>query len=471
MSEEATLDEFVDRDEKESNQSKPVTDELEQEQFGPFTLSTPGEWTAKRLGDIKQLITRGKQPTYDDDGVPVINQECIYWNGWHFENLRYLDAEVAEDWKDKYFPQKGDIILNSTGQGTLGRAQVYPDNERRAIDSHVTLLRTTDELSPYFHRYFLESYLGQALLYSMCVNGSTGQIELSKTRLDLQPIPLPPLEEQRKIASVLYNVDQAIQKTEETIGQLDRTRKGIEQDLLSRGISSTGSLREEDEIEYKSSWVGKIPLDWEVRQYEELITKSSVGIVVKPSQYYDNSGSIPILRSKDIGRDGIVDGNFKYMTEESNKENPSSQVHTEDVITVRSGDPGLSCVVSHQYNGVNSADLLISTPGPELNSHFAAMWINSFAGRKQIDRFQAGLAQKHFNLGALRKLRIAVPSLEEQTRIVDTVASVTDDIAQENSYLNQLKRLKQGLMQDLLSGKIRTHDKDIEILDEVAQHG
>ncbi|MDB9253792.1 restriction endonuclease subunit S [Halorubrum ezzemoulense] len=235
MSEDATLDAFVDADEDDATEPVTDADTLDQEQFGPFTLSTPGEWSAKRLGDIKRLITRGKQPTYDDDGIPVINQECIYWDGWHFENLRYLDEDVGEDWKDKYFPQSGDVILNSTGQGTLGRAQVYPDNKRRAIDSHVTLLRTDDELNPYFHRYFLESHLGQALLYSMCVNGSTGQIELSKTRLDLQPVPLPPLPEQHKIATVLYTVDRAIEKTEEIIEQTEKIGRGLRQSLFTEG--------------------------------------------------------------------------------------------------------------------------------------------------------------------------------------------------------------------------------------------
>ncbi|MFB6213426.1 MAG: restriction endonuclease subunit S, partial [Candidatus Nanohaloarchaea archaeon] len=187
--------------------------------FGPLLMEIPESWRDERLKDVTELITRGKQPTYADDGIPVINQECIYWSGWHWENLRYLDKEVGDNWKDKRFPNKGDVIINSTGQGTLGRALVYPDNKERAIDSHVTLVRTDEEVQPNFFRYFLESKLGNGLLYSMCVNGSTGQIELSKSKLNLLSLPVPPLDEQRRIASVLYNVDQAIQKTEEIIEQ------------------------------------------------------------------------------------------------------------------------------------------------------------------------------------------------------------------------------------------------------------
>lgn len=80
----------------------------------------------------------------------------------------------------------------------------------------------------------------------MCVNGSTGQIELSKTRLDLLPVPLPPLEEQRKIATVLYTVDQAIQKTEEIGKQVRRVKQGLAQELIHTGI---------EDCETKNEWI------------------------------------------------------------------------------------------------------------------------------------------------------------------------------------------------------------------------
>lgn len=324
-----------------------------------------------------------------------------------------------------------------------------------------------DEIEPTYLQYFLEANFER-------LNAATKGSAVPHTDKDLLrglEVPSYPHNEQCKIASILYNVDQAIQKTREITDKLETVRRGTEQDVLSQGVREDGTLRSNDEVEYRSSWVGKIPKDWEVKQYRELITESSVGIVVKPSQYYDDSGSVPILRSKDISRDGIVAGDFEYMTEKSNSENQNSQLQKGDVITVRSGDPGLSCVVPAEFEGANCADLLISSPGSGLDPYYAAMWINSFAGRKQIDRFQAGLAQKHFNLGALRKLRVGVPTLEEQERIVEKVSSISDTLGEEREYKARLQRLKQGLIQDLLSGETRTHNKDIEIVDDVLQYG
>lgn len=277
----------------------------EARRFGPFTLNVPEEWRAERQGKVKQLFTRGKQPTYAEDGVPVINQECIYWNDWHFENLRFLDREEAKDWPEKYFPKKGDIILNSTGQGTLGRAQVYPDEERRAVDSHVTILRTADDLNPHFHRYFLESHLGQALLYSMCVNGSTGQIELSKTRLDLMPVPIPPLPEQRKIASVLHAVDRAIQKTEAIIEQAQRVKRGLMQDLWSYGIEGIQDGPEETQRALQETTVGQFPKNWEIVKLDSVAERVTDGSHQAVETLPEGEDGIPFLYVSCI-RDGKI---------------------------------------------------------------------------------------------------------------------------------------------------------------------
>ncbi len=208
--------------------------------FGPMKFRVPQEWDRVRLEEVTTLVTRGKQPTYAESGIPVINQKCIYWDGWYFENARYLDGQVAEEWKDKYFPEDGDVVINSTGRGTLGRAQVYRSSKPRAVDSHVTIVRPDQKkLVPGYLRYFLESHRGQGLLYSMCVTGSTGQIELSKSKLKLLSIPLPPVEEQHRIVGMIEQFDQIIRQNQGYEKQLQDLKKGLMQDLLTGEIRTT----------------------------------------------------------------------------------------------------------------------------------------------------------------------------------------------------------------------------------------
>lgn len=464
MSKDATLDEFVGEKNKGSVGQEEDTEELEQEQFGPFTLSTPGEWTAKRLGDIKRLITRGKQPTYDDEGVPVINQECIYWDGWYFENLRYLDSKVAEEWKDKYFPQVGDVILNSTGQGTLGRAQVYPDNERRAIDSHVTLLRTNDELNPYFHRYFLESYLGQALLYSMCVNGSTGQIELSKTRLDLLPTPLPPLSEQRKIATVLYTIDQAIEKTEEIIEQTNRVRRGF---IRERVVAANSDGKRKEGI------VGtrrvSIPDHWStvrLGDVAEIVSGKSF-----PREYQEgHAGPRAVIKVEDMN----LPGNDKYIEDVTNRvtdevlDKLNKNVFPADtVIHPRVGEALLlnktrmtteeaafdDNIMGWVPNGINSEYLYYASTLVDFNAVAQTGTVPSI------------------NKEMAANFRFPLPPEDEQEEIAEDLSRIDGQVSVYEEEKAQLQRLKRGLIQDLLSGIVRTADTNIEVPNEIIQYG
>jgi len=426
------------------------------------------DWSTEKLDSLLTELQTGNRPTggaHDEGKYISIGGTQIDSDGYiDLHDLVYIPEEYFEKVSDTQL-QRHDILMVKDGANTGDVAIAWEAQPDIVTNEHVMTLRLRDDLNQPYTYYYLLSHEGWKQLKGT-ITGSA-QEGINKSFAGKVDITYPPIEQQRKIASVLYNVDEAIQKTEEIIKQLQTVRQGTEQDVLSRGVLEDSTLRADDEIEYRSSWVGEIPQDWEVKQYRELISASSVGIVVKPSQYYDDSGTVPILRSKDISADGIVEGDFEYMTEESNAENENSQLREGDVITVRSGDPGLSCVVSSEFDGANSADLLISTPGPDLDSHYAALWINSFAGRKQIDRFQAGLAQKHFNLGALRKLRVGVPSLDEQKRIIEKVSSISESLERERKCKKQLQRIKQGLMQNLLSGEIRTADRDINIYPEV----
>jgi type I restriction enzyme S subunit len=406
-----------------------------------------------------------------DEEVDYIEMDALKTD---LSDPKYVGRRDPSDYSGQMFAEGDTLFAQITPCTENGKAALVPELESSVgIGSTEFIVLSPDEtkILPRYLYYLSKSHPVHNYAVSR-MRGSTGRqrVPVDVFRQELQA-PLPPLSEQRKIASVLYAVDQAIQKTEAIIEQAQRVRKGLEQKLLTRGILENGGHRRDSELEYKSSWVGKVPTEWRICEYGDLLEESSVGIVVKPSQYYDSAGTVPILRSKDISRDGIVDGEFEYMTKSSNEKNSNSELNEGDVITVRSGDPGLSCVVPSEYDGSNCADLLISTPGPELSPEYAAMWINSYAGRRQIDRFQAGLAQKHFNLGALRKLRIAVPPIEEQERIIQVEKQITDFIGVGRKNRDRLKRLKRGLMQDLLTGDVRTADKAIEVLDEVAAHG
>jgi type I restriction enzyme S subunit len=211
-------------------------DTYEERYLGPKKIEVPEEWTKARLEDVSEVITRGKQPTYvEEGGVPVLNQSCIYWDGFHPEELKRLDEGVAADWKDKYWVKKGDVLINSTGKGTLGRALEWTkESDTHALDSHITRVHPDESvLDPTYLRFYLESNHGQKMLYAFCVAGSTGQIELSKADLQTMPVLLPSVEEQRAISEAFHRVNNKLQDEQQTKAELQELKRGLMQDLLT----------------------------------------------------------------------------------------------------------------------------------------------------------------------------------------------------------------------------------------------
>jgi type I restriction enzyme S subunit len=389
----------------------------------------------------------------------------MYLLGWlHFDNLRYLDADVAEDWKPKYFPQKNDVILNSTGQGTLGRAQVYPDDKRRAIDSHVTLLRTDDELLPQFHRYFLESHLGQALLYSMCVNGSTGQIELSKTRLDLLPTPIPPPDEQHKIATILYTIDEAIQKTDELIEQTERTKRGLAQDLFSYSINDQQTA---------DTWLGEIPETWDIVKFKELVESNRNGLYKSKEAYGEG---YPIAKMGNALEERVLDMSTSDRLELTESEQEKYGLKQGDLIFARRAQEvsaaGDCCYVPELDElTVFESSLIRVRLTDQADPRFYTQYFEGPIGSKAIERIVTETSISGIATSDLLELKTALPPLEEQREIASILWDFDKQVEALQDELDQYKQFKQGLMQDLLSGEVRTTDADIDIHDEIRQHG
>lgn len=190
-----------------------ATDELVKSQFIDMfgtPLSNEKGWPLKRIGDLFSLISRGKQPSYvDHSSVRAVNQACIYWDRFNFENVKYHDSQSGK----KTLPVKKDcILINSTGTGTLGRCNVFPeltDGYVYVVDSHVTVLAESHDVNAYFFKCFLQREDVQKKIYAECVNGSTNQIELSKEKLSDVLLVVPPMERQEQFAAFVRQSDKS----------------------------------------------------------------------------------------------------------------------------------------------------------------------------------------------------------------------------------------------------------------------
>jgi type I restriction enzyme S subunit len=264
------------------------------------------------------------------------------------------------------------------------------------------------------------------------------------------------LPEQRQIAEVLDTVDEAIRKTEQIIAKLKQVKQGLLHDLLTRGIDDNGELCDPDRHpeQFKDSPLGRIPKEWEVSPCATLCREIVVGIVIKPTQYYRESG-VPMLRSANVREGGVVIADLKFMSETDHARMGKSAVAPGDVVSVRTGYPGTTAVIPEDLARANCIDIIISRPGPRLLPGYLATWVNSELGKGQVLRGQGGLAQQHFNVGEMKQLLIALPSLVEQQQIVSIGTHQDSLLSAEQQAVEKLRLVKSGLMEDLLTGRVR----------------
>lgn len=167
----------------------------------PFDL--PEGWVWCRLYDVCEYIQRGKSPIYSDEKkIPVLSQKCVQWSGLDVTRMRYISPESLADYAAERFLQDGDILWNSTGQGTLGRVAIYHSLgkfQNVVTDSHITVVRP-------MKRYVIPEYVYLCLRSPFVQNdierkstGTTKQIELGLETIKSHLFPLPPLTEQQRI--------------------------------------------------------------------------------------------------------------------------------------------------------------------------------------------------------------------------------------------------------------------------------
>ena len=174
----------------------------------PFEIPDSWEWV--RLGNITTFLHRGKSPTYvPHSDCPMFAQKCNQWDGIHLEKCKFCDEAKYKTFQDEYHLRDYDIVVNSTGTGTLGRVGIFHDCELVKLgylsivpDSHVTVVRTSlHDLSQYIYHYLCTKFCWEWMNNN--ADGSTKQKELYTSTLASLLIPIPPLAEQRRIASAI----------------------------------------------------------------------------------------------------------------------------------------------------------------------------------------------------------------------------------------------------------------------------
>jgi len=163
-----------------------------------------------------------------------------------------------------------------------------------------------------------------------------------------------------------------------------------------------------------------------------------------------------LVRNQNI-KPGYLDlTDLLYVTPEYDEENRTKRIRHRDVLTIRTGYPGISAVVPRELDNTQCFTTLVSRPRPRLiDSYFLAAWINSPGGKQFVLGAKAGGAQHNLNAGTLKSLPVPIPPLSEQQAIMERIDALSDAERSAEQTLGAVVRVKAGLLQDLLTGKVR----------------
>jgi type I restriction enzyme, S subunit len=403
----------------------------------------PPDWKPK---SFDELCTR-----VQDAASPSANGERLYLGLEHlaagFPALvgRGTESEVRSG---KTAFSSGDVLF---GKLRPYLRKSFLADQCGICSTDILVFRATDKCLPEF--LCLLTNTNEFIDHAKATTSGVQHPRTSWAGLREFALHVPPLGEQRKIALLLSVVQQAIQQQERLLATTAELKNALLHQLFTTGLR--GEALKETEI-------GAMPKSWQLAMCEELCTTITVGVVVKPASHYVERG-ISAFRSFNVREDRLDTNDLVYFSKEDNDTAlAKSKLRTGDVLVVRTGYPGTSCVVPKEYDGTNCIDLLIVRPKIEMiRSGFLSRFFNSPAGKRQAVAAKHGLAQQHLNVSAVKRTRIPVPSLNEQDDIDSALATVQrkmDIITQRKQSLTDLFRT---LLHELLTAQIRVNDLDL----------
>ena len=217
--------------------------------------------------------------------------------------------------------------------------------------------------------------------------------------------------------------------------------------------------------DYKKTELGYIPNDWKIETLSN-VSNCFVGIASSITHAYRNQGVL-LVRNQNIKDGKIKLDDVLFLDEKYEQQHTSKRLKQGDILTVRTGYPGISAVVPNELINCQSFTTLITRiTSPSITSDFLCYFINSSKGRSFFSGAQAGGAQKNVGAKILEQFRFPLPPLPEQKKIAEILTSVDKTIESTRKVIEQTKRVKQGLLQKLLTRGIgHTKFKKTEIGD------
>lgn len=413
----------------------------------------PDDWDVVSLSESVDFL--------DGQRRPVKSSERAKINGVY----PYYGASGIVDYVNDYIFDEELILLGEDGENILSRnlPLAFKVSGKIWVNNHAHVMRPNKDFSITFLTEFLES-----LDYSL-LNSGSAQPKLNKASCLKIKVVKPSKQEQTAIATALSDVDTLLQSLEKLIGKKEAIKTATMQQLLTGKTRLPEFATREDGTEkgFKQTELGDIPADWEVKTVFELAENNRFnfndGDWVE-SEHITNHG-IRLLQTGNVGVGHFVDKDSKkYISEHSFMQLNCKLLEIGDLLICRLAEPaGRACIFKgvKEDKAITSVDVTIFRPPLDnINREFYLHVFSSSDWFDSINEQVGGTTHKRISRSALGSIYVPYPTYKEQTAIANILSDMDSEIRALQKRLDKTRDIKQGMMQQLLTGKVRLVSSD-----------
>lgn len=417
-----------------------------------WTDMVPSEWEVEPLWTrCDAIVPMRDKPTSFDGDIPWVKIEDFQGKYiYESKSGSNVSRQLADSMNMKSYPV-GTVLCSCScdlGKCAIVGAELYSNQ------TFIGLVADGENLISSYLYYLMQS---SSTRLNYLASGSI-QTYLSKRDFLHLKMVFPPLLEQEAISNYLDSkigdIDSTINNVEKSVTLLNEYRQSIVTEAVTHGLDSNAPMKPSG-IE----WMGNIPASWQARRVKAVVQRLNVGVVIEPSKYFDDNGTVPFLRGVNIKADGFDLSDLRYITTQSNALLKKSIVHTGDIVVVRDGAPGTALVIPPQLDGANCVSLLELTCASNIKPTYLRYALAANCSQAQFAFLSNGTAIKHLNASELGMILVTVPPLSEQDEIIAYLDAKTAEIdaliASKERQVELLREYRKSIISEAVTGKFK----------------
>jgi len=419
----------------------------------------PLDWAVVDMEQIASIIDPQpdhRTPPESSSGEPYIgisdflNSVKVDW-----DSSRKIIRSAVDKQQARFQIDKGDIVFGKIG--TIGVPKFVPEvSFRFALSANVILLKP--KIEPNFLMAFFYSDLFNRVLKSEL--HSTSQAAFGINKMRFIKVPLPNKQEQTTIANALSDVDALIQELEKLIAKKQAIKTATMQQLLTgrTRLPQFSHYPDGRPKGYKPSEHGEIPEDWEfISIGRDTVLKARIGWQALTTKEYQTSGDIFLVTGTDFDSGEVKWERCFYVSEWRYRQDQNIQLKNHDVLITKDGTIGKVGYVAalSRPATLNSGIFVVRPKNNKLMQRFLFYVLTSRVFDDFINRITAGSTITHLYQKDFVNFEFPAPCIQEQGSIATILSDIDEEILALEQRLNKTRQIKQGMMQELLTGKTR----------------